>query len=67
MNSKETSETLVTDFQRNGYVLLREFISGQQLEELQSNVTRFMRDVLPDFRNRRPSSYFIPADGVGKR
>ena len=38
----------MTDFQRNGYVLLRKFISGQQLVELQSNVTRFMRDVLPD-------------------
>jgi phytanoyl-CoA hydroxylase len=44
--SLDASATLAS-FQRDGYAVVREFFSGEQLDEFRSNVERFIRDVLP--------------------
>jgi phytanoyl-CoA hydroxylase len=39
---------ILSSFKRDGYAVVREFMSGQRLADFQSNVDRFVRDVLPN-------------------
>ena len=36
------------DFDRNGFVILRQFLSPSDLHELEQNLERYVREVVPD-------------------
>ncbi|MDC0937044.1 phytanoyl-CoA dioxygenase family protein [Pirellulales bacterium] len=40
-------DTLQRDFEKDGFVALRQFIGGDELAELMANLDRFIRDVVP--------------------
>lgn len=45
--SDERLPTLSTKFEQDGYVVLPEFFAGAAFEELQENLARYIRDVVP--------------------
>lgn len=40
-------QQLIDDFNRDGFVAIRPFIAGAELDELQANVERYIHDVVP--------------------
>lgn len=47
MNLKEQAPTLLGTFDRDGYVALPQFVTGEAFTELRENVDRFIQDLLP--------------------
>ncbi|MBT5062038.1 MAG: phytanoyl-CoA dioxygenase family protein, partial [Verrucomicrobia bacterium] len=52
MNQKENEPAVSTSFDRDGFVVFPQFVTGEALVDLLENVQRFIQDIVPQLEDK---------------